>query len=469
MFFRRWALAVGVTCLLAGTAHAQESQLASDLRREGEHVAAACSSFSPGAFGSCVYTLTTDYPFHVSLGSLAPGNGFAFGGAFSERYTPNESWRLSWSGDAVATAGGAWRGGAYMKIVHTPATSGVVVARPGQPVGRIRPREFTVVDVFAQSISLDTIGFYGTGPSTTATKSLFGETQTIAGATGTIPLGAIRGLGALRPSLVVGVAGRRIRIRGADGEDAPSITTVYTDTTAPGLARQGTFVQFTEGVRVRPSLFGERLRLDYQVTAQQFSADSAIGSSFLRWVTDLRHEIPLYRNAPSSGPREFNGPNECAQATGSPACPPVSRSRNRQGALSFRLVVNTSTPREGHRVPFYLQPTLGGSDLNGERLLASYDDYRFRAPNLIGLQETLEHSLWGPIGVFVQAEHGKVAARRADLDFSGLTSSATVGLTLRAGGFPMVNLSFSWGKDGHHVIGAMNTSLLGGNARPSLF
>src|SRR5438045_2873976 len=70
-------------------------------------------------------------PCRVALGSLAPQNGFAFGLAFVEHYTPNESWRLSWNADAVATPSGSWRGGAYMKLVHTPATAGVVVRQPG--------------------------------------------------------------------------------------------------------------------------------------------------------------------------------------------------------------------------------------------------------------------------------------------------------------------------------------------------
>ena len=34
-------------------------------------------------------------------------------------------------------------------------------------------------------------------------------------------------------------------------------------------------------------------------------------------------------------------------------------------------------------MPFYLQPTLGGSDINGERRLASFNDYFFRAPNVL--------------------------------------------------------------------------------------
>ena len=44
------------------------------------------------------------------------------------------------------------------------------------------------------------------------------------------------------------------------------------------------------------------------------------------------------------------------------------------------------------------------------------------------------------------------------------------GLTLRAGGFPQVYLMFAWGgHEGTHTIAAVNTSLLGGSSRPSLY
>jgi hypothetical protein len=212
-----------------------------------------------------------------------------------------------------------------------------------------------------------------------------------------------------------------------------------------------------------------RLRFNYLLSAQQFLAGGGTSSSFNRWTADLRHEVPLYRGSSSSGPRAFNSPNECAQAIGSPACPPVSWSRNRQGTIGLRLLVSASTTSGGNQVPFYFQPTLGGSDLNGERLLASFQDYRFRGPNLLAWQASVEHSLWGPVGVFVQGEQGKVAEDSGGLSFKGLESSLTVGLTIRAGGFPMVNLSFSWGGEGNHFIGSMSSTLLGGSTRPSLF
>lgn len=58
---------------------------------------------------------------------------------------------------------------------------------------------------------------------------------------------------------------------------------------------------------------------------------------------------------------------------------------------------------------------------------------------------------------------------RGDLGFDHLKHSFAAGLTLRAGGFPMVSLMFAWGgPEGHHNIFNMNSSLLGGSARPLL-
>jgi hypothetical protein len=464
-----WILAV----LVAAPAAAQESQFGADVRREKEHVATSCGDFNPKGIATCGYALVTENPFHVALGNLAPMNGFAGGLAFAEHYTPSEAWRISWNADGVASGSGSWRAGAYVKLIHTPATSGVVVREPGaRPAApdAIAPREFTVIDLFAQATSLETINYFGLGQqSLEAGRSVFGEHQTVAGASVTVPLGGIRAIDWLRMSVTGGVAGRFIDVRSATLDQVPSIDQVYDESTAPGLSDQPAFVQFREAVRFRPSFAGGWLRLDYLAAAEQFRASQESASSFNRWTVDLRHEIPLYRNVASTGPRSHNGPNECTQSLSAPGCPPVQWSRNRQGSITLRLLVSAATASAGGSVPFYLQPTLGGSNINGEPLLASHQDYRFRGPYMLALQERLEHSIWGPFGILVMAEQGKVAVDRADLDFTGLASSATVGLTLRAGGFPMVTLSFSWGSEGHHVTGTMGSTLLGGSLRPSLY
>ncbi len=131
--------------------------------------------------------------------------------------------------------------------------------------------------------------------------------------------------------------------------------------------------------------------------------------------------------------------------------------------------MDQSIVQAGHVVPFYFQPTLGGSDVNGNPALASYPDYRFRAPNTILARASIEHSVWGPLGLTAMVDEGKVSLLRSDLDFTHLRHSYSVGLTVRAGGFPMIWLLFSWGgHEGTHTTGTMNPSLLGGSARPAV-
>jgi hypothetical protein len=73
------------------------------------------------------------------------------------------------------------------------------------------------------------------------------------------------------------------------------------------------------------------------------------------------------------------------------------------------------------------------------------------------------------VGFFFMGEQGKVAGDSDDFNFRDLEHSFAAGVTLRAGGFPVINLSFAWGREGHHVIGTLDASLLGGSGRPSLF
>ena len=183
---------------------------------------------------------------------------------------------------------------------------------------------------------------------------------------------------------------------------------------------------------------------------------------------DVGHTFFLYgytKSAPKSV--DANGPDECAPA--SEKCPEVSRSRNLNGSSGVRLLISESITSGTSAVPFYFEQTLGGSDINSAASLSSYQDYRFRAPNLLLLQESFEHSVWGPFGLKFMADQDRVALTRGGLGFSHLKHSFAGGLTLRAGGFPLVSLMFAWGgPEGHHNIFNMNASLLQGSARPKL-
>lgn len=291
---------------------------------------------------------------------------------------------------------------------------------------------------------------------------------------------------AFRPksvSLFGEVNGRFVTLRPSFGQPSPSVEQLYNDTTAPGLANQPGFLQMGEGIRLRPEPFNGKLRFNYFAVAQQYIAASNSRLTFTRFNVDLDHQIPLHSTTRTYHPNDLNGPDTCtAEPENIPTmsadekkrlsdhpCPRVTR--NLEGSVNFRFFLSASALPAGNVVPFYFQPTLGGSDINGNPALSSYQDFRFRAPNVMLFRQSLEHAVWNlPLGVAFMVDEGKVALNRGDLGSNPWLHTFSAGLTLRAGGFPQVFLLFAWGgNEGTHTIANVNTSLLGGGGRPSLF
>ena len=470
-----WLASIGVIVVGALIpCAAQENWLQADFRREGERVSDACKGGFKAAPG-CAIELFTDHPLHIAAGSMPPQNGFGLGAAFVEaRNTKN--WRMSWDIDAVGSFSAAWRAGGYMTLVHTPEvtihviepTAGGSGSAPKAKKPSVAVHPYTVFNLYAQTISLNKLNYFGLGnDSSLAGASVFGMTQSIAGVNAIKPVYEWAAIRKLNLSLLGEVNGRFVDIRGATGQSVPSIYTLYTNTTAPGLSSQPGFVQLAQGVRIKP-VIADYLQLNYMGNIQEFFAPSNSQNSFQRWTVDLNHTLYLYGYTQSAQKStEGVGPDSCAPA--GTTCPAVSRSRNLNGAINVRFLLSESMNSSASAVPFYFQQTLGGSDINGAMSLGSYQDYRYRAPNLLLMQESFEHSIWGPFGFQFMADQGRVALLRSDLGFDHLRHSFAGGFTLRAGGFPMVSIMFAWGgPEGHHNIFNMNSSLLGGSARPLL-
>jgi hypothetical protein len=364
-----------------------------------------------------------------------------------------------------------------MTLIHTPAeTIHVIVptaagseaqsAKAKKPTLAVHP--YTVFNLYAQTISLNKLNYFGLGnDSPLAGKSVFGMTQTIVGVNAIKPVYEWAAIRKLNLALLGEINGRFVDIREENGQSAPSIETLYTNATAPGLASQPGFVQFAEGLRIKP-VIADYVQLNYMGKYEQFFAPSSSQNSFQRWTVDLNNTLYLYGYTQSAAKSTAGtGPDSCAPS--GEKCPEVPRSRNLNGSINIRFLLSESMNSATSAVPFYFQQTLGGSDINSAMSLGSYEDYRFRAPNILLLQESFEHSIWGPFGFKFMADQGRVALNRSDLDFNHLRHSFAGGFTLRAGGFPMVSIMFAWGgPEGHHNIFNMNTSLLGGSARPLL-
>jgi hypothetical protein len=134
--------------------------------------------------------------------------------------------------------------------------------------------------------------------------------------------------------------------------------------------------------------------------------------------------------------------------------------RSLLGSSNFTIEANLviSDPRAHNAVPFYLQPTLGGGDINNENWLRSYTSYRFRAPSTVAYGVSYERRLIDPFGFSIFAQWGKVGEDVGDLDFDRLKHAIGVGLTLRLGGKSVVEFSFAWGSEGTQAYATGNTN-----------
>ncbi|HZU32063.1 MAG TPA: hypothetical protein VFB79_13180 [Candidatus Angelobacter sp.] len=416
----------------------------------------------------CAELLFTGQPLHIAVGSIAPQNGFGAGLAYVG-HKDTDNWSKSWSTDAIGSSNASWRVGFFLKFVDTHIQpSDVTMGTAGANPDDIQPyAEYPVYTIYEQSISLNKLIFFGEGPATTtAGRSFFGMTEHIVGGNIVRPI-----YEKLNMSFLGEINGRLPDIRLSTGQNSPSIEALYAPATAPGLAHQPFFLQLGAGLRMRPSAAKNLLQFDYSAMYQPFIDTDGSGFSFQRLTFDLHQEISFYhRNVYE--PRDTNDPNDCRiDPTDAHSTCPHATSRTKQGALGLRAFTSLSMTPGNNVVPFYFQPTLGGSDINGNSTLSSYQDYRFRAPNVLLLEESLDHSIghW-PFGVALRADQGKVALLRGDLGSNSWRHSYAAGLTLRAGGFPMVYLLFAFGgQEGTHTIANVNTSLLGSSARPSLF
>jgi outer membrane protein assembly factor BamA len=120
---------------------------------------------------------------------------------------------------------------------------------------------------------------------------------------------------------------------------------------------------------------------------------------------------------------------------------------NKTRVIAIRAAAAFAFPREGQRVPFYLQPNLGGNDD-----LRGFQRYRFTDDQ--ALIVNVEHR-WHASSVLDMAafvDVGKVAQRLADVDFSGLKWSAGLGFRFKLKDAYFMRIDFAGSREGFRFM-----------------
>jgi len=391
---------------------------------------------------------------YASFANLPPGNSVALGAAFKDSELNLTHWRLNYQIDLQGSFNGSWTAGGLLTMRLSPAEDNKKQSKPRMvvvqgPLPKHLPElgeneTKLLINIYAFHTSLNQVSFYGIGPGTSLTdRAFFGMRETVTGANADCLL-------KYGFHLSGEVNGRWPDIGGDHGQSSPSIEQIYSEATAPGLTRQPGFLQFGEGLQYTTHLgglgekanFGIDADLDYGVNFQQFVAPADLDFSFRRLTIDATNNLNLLKKFT---PKNGSGTSE------------------QFGTLQLRGWLSESVAPAGHSVPFYFQPTLGGGDIDNQRTLASFADYRFRAPNALLLRAQYEQPLpkISFLGLIFRADTGKVADTRGDIDLSHLRHSFGAGVTLRAGNFPYVTVMYAWaGGEGHHTFADLNLSAI---------
>jgi outer membrane protein assembly factor BamA len=115
--------------------------------------------------------------------------------------------------------------------------------------------------------------------------------------------------------------------------------------------------------------------------------------------------------------------------------------------LAGRVWLSTSDAGAGQEVPFYLMPSLGGNST-----LRGFRDYRFRGPHALLLQAEYRWEIWSGLDGALFYDAGKVALRRADLDFEDLERDYGFGFRFNTNEGIVLRVDAAFGsRDGKHL------------------
>jgi len=328
---------------------------------------------SMGAFTSCLYGLLEDDPVHLATNRyIAPGSGFLTAVAHGIKDFSDDEAKRQLTGEAAVSDRLFWQ----FKVSYelTP--------------WRAEEREPLVSTVVYRRLAH--LSFFGLGPDTPDRSFDFGAYELSIGVTKHKILTP-----AIRLDASIGYDQWSI----SDSSDPSSVKANFTELTAPGINNQPRYLRYS-------AAFGfhlEPLLNILTLTGKFFQDVSGKGASFFETDLAAQHSFHL-------------GPSESAT----------------YGQLSASLRLSFLDALH-NPIPFYLRPTLGGADINGQESLRGFQDYRFRDNDAAVLQVEYDHALLKDyLHGFVFADAGQVAKSAGELfRFASLRHDVGLGLSLQ--------------------------------------
>lgn len=200
----------------------------------------------------------------------------------------------------------------------------------------------------------------------------------------------------------------------------PSIETAHSSLTAPGLFSEPSYRQVTAftAIDYRESPGYTRRGGLYAIALDEFR-DGDDAFTFRRAEVDLRQYIPILKE---------------------------------HWVIVLRMFAQTTDTDNGQVIPYYLLPSLGGSNT-----LRGYGEFRFQDKHLLLFNAEYR---WIPsrvVDMAIFVDTGKVTAERRDLDLDGLKTSYGIGIRFHGPTFTPLRFDVARGDEGirAHLTGSL--------------
>lgn len=453
----------------------------------------------------CIEALFSAGYLHLTFSSLPPGNGFALGAVLEQKahyvspfaypdgpvispgakqpVEPDASTKhvpaigSVWSSDArlaaVFSINGSWLTSGMLTIMPKGYLPSSRKDHEGSDIqcnklGILCTKQIFGLHMEGSHRSLETISFYGLGPSSPDVKYVFHENDTN---------GLIRASLPLTDWLKVegDFEYRQADLPASSAANAVSVN--FTDSTAPGLSSQPGFAHSTIALRSNPRLRSEPVTNDSDLNRtgplkkryllftfsndaeyHWFSASGDSRSSFQQFVLDSDENIQLgVRIRKAVQVKDIDG-DKLLYRTLAHLCGDTdvdwSNKDNyvvkvhqlcRFGNLDLRSHLNASHTGSSSLIPFYLEPTVGGSDIDSRPSLRGFADYRFRDRDAHFVQTDYTIPVYDPLGALLFYDAGTVGPTFSSLSWSHLHQDAGVGMTFYIQGNVAAQGYVAWG------------------------
>jgi hypothetical protein len=411
MFGKRAFHTISLLALAWPMARAQDS-----LAKEADQLTTTCSG-GFGAIPKCAgFLFSSGEPLHFTIPqSVVPGGGTAFGLTYTRPVDLTD-----WAGSDITVDGEIsarrfWFADTTLTLSHRKWF--------GHWSGT---GDRFQIQVYGHARGLPLMPFYGIGPDTARSGLAdFEERDYRAGVSVNSPLAPWLNSSASIEYL-------KPQVGGVGGASVVSIDSLYSEATAPGLIRQPGFVHYNISLQPGYRLTWTRFHSDI---AYHYYQDAGSGKySFGRFHADFLQTVyPESQREPTNG---GNGQ--------------FRRQPKFDSVLYIAGRFSASSAAGGRAEPFYLQETLGGSDIDNVPTLRGFQDYRFRGPDLVSLQVQYERrllpsppagsarpatlrSVAGALGILAFYDAGEVATRVSNLSPGDFRQSFGFGMTFWSG------------------------------------